>query len=216
MKQLVIIGARGYGREICDFATDCRGYNSDYTIKGFLDDKKIALDDHPGYPPILDSVENYLPREDDVFICALGEVKYKKKYCEMILAKGGIFTTLISNRAYVSDRNTKIGVGCIICPDSRIHCDVTIGDFVTLQPFAVLGHDVKVGNWCHINDYSDCGGGSQIGNEVTINTQSFILPKLKVGDRATIGAGSIVLRNVKEGVVVFGNPAKPLPLPKVE
>ena len=216
MKNLLIIGARGYGREICDFASDCKGYGTEFVIKGYLDDKSDALDNFPGNPPIIDSVENYQPQKDDVFICALGEVKYKKKYCEMILAKGGEFINLISNRAYVSDRNTTLRKGCIVCPAARIHCDVTVGDFVTVQPFAVLGHDVKVGNWCHINDYSDCGGGSQIGNEVTINTQSFILPKLKVGDRATIGAGSIVLRNVKEGVVVFGNPAKPLPLPKAE
>ena len=215
MKQLIIIGASGYGREICDFAMDCRGYNTEYVIKGFLDDRVDALDNHPGNPPIIDSVENYQPTDDDIFICAVGDVKYKKKYCEMILAKGGIFTTLISNKAYVSDRNTTIGNGCIICPTARVHCDVVIGDFVTIQPFAVVGHDVKVGNWCHINDYSDCGGWSQIEDEVLINTHSFILPKLKVGKGATIGAGSIVIRNVKEGVVMFGNPAKPLPLPKV-
>jgi len=215
MKNLLIIGARGYGREICDFAADCRGYETEFVIKGFLDDKSDALDNYPGYPPIINSVESYQPQRDDIFICALGEVKYKKKYCEMILSKGGKFTTLISKRAYVSNRNTTIGEGCIICPDSRIHCDVKIGDFVTVQPFAVIGHDVKVGNWCHINDYADCGGASTIGDEVTIHTHSFILPHFKVGNGATIGAGSIVLRNVKEGVVVFGNPAKPLPLPKV-
>lgn len=214
MKQLLIIGARGYGREICDFASECKGYGSEFVVKGYLDDKSDALDNYPGNPPIIDSVENYQPKENDVFICALGEVKYKKKYCEMVLAKGGKFISLISKKAFISDKNTKIGVGCIICPDSRIHCDVTIGDFVTLQPYAVLGHDVKIGDWCHINDYADCGGGTQIGNEVTIHTHSFILPKFKVGDGATIGAGSIVIGNVKEGMIVFGNPARPLPLPK--
>lgn len=214
MKQLLIIGARGYGREICDFASECKGYGSEFVVKGYLDDKSDALDNYPGNPPIIDSVENYQPKENDVFICALGEVKYKKKYCEMVLAKGGKFISLISKKAFISDKNTKIGVGCIICPDSRIHCDVTIGDFVTLQPYAVLGHDVKIGDWCHINDYADCGGGTHIGNEVTIHTHSFILPKFKVGDGATIGAGSIVIGNVKEGMIVFGNPARPLPLPK--
>lgn len=214
MKQLIIIGAGGYGREIFDFAHDCKGYEEDFIIKGFIDENMDALKGYVGYPAILGKVSDYKPEKDDVFICAIGSVAPKKNVCEMILAKGGKFITLISNRAYVSANNTRIGKGCLICPDSRIHCDVTIGDFVTLQPNAVLGHDVKVGNWCHINDYADCGGATHIEDEVTIHTHSFILPGFTVGRGSTIGAGSIVIGNVKEGVVMFGNPAKPLPLPK--
>lgn len=216
MKNLIIIGAGGYGREIFDFAHDSKGYGTEFVIKGFIDENPKALDSYRGYPPILKKVSEYEPEENDVFICAIGSVKPKKKCCEIILNKGGQFISLISNRAYVSSYNTKIGKGCIICPDSRVHCDVTIGDFVTLQPNAVLGHDVKVGNWCHINDYADCGGATHIGDEVTIHTHSFILPGFKVEKGATIGAGSIVVRNVKEEVVMFGNPARPLPLPKKE
>lgn len=215
MKKLVIIGAGGFGREIFDYATDCIGYQTEFVIKGFIDNLQTELVHPENYPPILGSIDGYEMQPDDIFICALGDVKFKKKYCEYIMSKGGVFTTLISNRAYVSKINTHIGKGCIICPDARIHCDVTIGDFVTVQPFAVLGHDVAVGDWCHINDYADCGGASTIGKEVTIHTHAFILPKLKVEDDVTIGAGSIVLRNVKAGIVMFGIPAKPLPLPKI-
>ena len=216
MKNLIIIGAGGYGREIFDFAHDSKGYGTEFCIKGFIDENPNALDGYMGYPPIFGKVSEYIPQKDDVFICAIGSVKPKKKVCEIILSKGGEFITLISNRAYVSSNNTHIGKGCLICPESRVHCDVTIGDFVTLQPNAVLGHDVKVGNWCHINDYADCGGATQIEDEVTVHTHSFILPGFKVGRGATIGAGSIVVRNVKENAVMFGNPARPLPLPKVE
>ena len=52
------------------------------------------------------------------------------------------------------------------------------------------------------------GGGSCIGNHVTLHTRATILPHVKVGNSAIVGAGSIVLRNVKEGITVFGNPAK--------
>lgn len=213
MKNLIIIGARGFGREVYNFAIESIGYNSDFVIKGFLDDKSDALNGYSNYPVILDSVENYQIITNDVFICALGEVKYKKYYSEIILAKGGEFISLIHKDAYIA-MNSTIGKGCIICPTSRIHCDVRVGNFVTLQPFSVLGHDVTIGDWCHINDYTDCGGGTKIGNEVTLHTRSFILPKAIVEDRAMVGAGSIVLRLVKSGTTVFGAPAKPLPLPK--
>lgn len=215
MKHLVIIGAGGFGREVYWSAKESVGYGSEFEIKGFLDSNEHILDAFPNYPPILGVEDTYEIESDDIFVCAVGDVRLKKKCCETILNRGGHFFNLVHKDAYIGE-NTHIGVGCIFLALSRVHCDVSIGDFVTVQPYSVIGHDVKVGNWCQINDYSDCGGASEIGNEVTINTHSFIFPRVKVGDRATIGAGSFVLRNVKEGVVVFGNPAKPLPLPKAE
>ena len=77
MKNLLIIGARGFGREIYNSALESIGYNDSFIVKGFLDDKVNALDGYDGYPPIVDSVEHYQLAKDDVFICALGEVFYK-------------------------------------------------------------------------------------------------------------------------------------------
>lgn len=59
MKNLLIIGARGFGREIYNLALESIGYGTEFTIKGFLDDKKEALDGYDGYPSIISSVENY-------------------------------------------------------------------------------------------------------------------------------------------------------------
>jgi hypothetical protein len=44
MKQLIIIGARGFGREVYSLAKRSIGYNEDFVMKGFLDDKLDALD----------------------------------------------------------------------------------------------------------------------------------------------------------------------------
>ena len=56
MKNLIIIGARGAGREVYGLALVTKEYNKEYLIKGFLDDKKNALDNLDGYPPIISSV----------------------------------------------------------------------------------------------------------------------------------------------------------------
>ena len=37
MKNLVIIGAGSYGREIYNLALECKGYGTDFIIKGFVD-----------------------------------------------------------------------------------------------------------------------------------------------------------------------------------
>lgn len=209
IKNLYIVGARGFGREVFQLAKESIGYKSEFEIKGFLDDKSNSLDGYEGYPDIISSVESFIPSDNDVFVIALGEVQYKKKYAEILLAKSANFYTLIHKDAYIS-QNVKIGNGCIICAYSRISCDVTIGDFNTFQPFSVAGHDVKVGNYCHFNTYSFMGGFVEIEDQVTLHTGSIVHPHKRIKKESTIGAGAVVLRNVQEKTTMFGNPAKKL------
>lgn len=55
---------------------DCIGYQTEYVVKGFLDDNKNALDGMSAYPPIIESFEDYEPQPDDGFVCALGNVSW--------------------------------------------------------------------------------------------------------------------------------------------
>ena len=91
MKNLLIIGARGFGREVYNLFLESKSNLPDIQIKGFLDDKADALDSFSNYPSIISSVEDYIIEETDVFVCALGDVNYKKKYVEIIKSKGGKF-----------------------------------------------------------------------------------------------------------------------------
>lgn len=207
MKHLLIIGARGYGREVYNLFLECSNSLEDTCCKGFLDDKNDALLGFPNYPPIISSVEDYEVETDDVFICALGDVSYKKKYAEIILNKGGKFINLIHPTAHIGI-NTKLGVGCIVGYNANISCDITIDDFVTIQPFAALGHDVKVGKWCHLNAFCFLGGKVEVGEQSTIHTGAIIVPSKKVANNSIVGAGAVVIRNVKSGKTVFGNPAE--------
>ncbi|WP_251623400.1 acetyltransferase [Odoribacter lunatus] len=209
MKNLYIIGARGFGREIYHLATQTNEYLKDFQIAGFLDDKKDALNGYDNYPPIVSSVEDYNLQEDDVFICALGDVRYKKKYVEMIQKKGGKFFTLVHPTSYISG-NTILGEGCIVCAYTRISCDAIVGSFNTFQPFTAIGHDVRIGDFNHFNTYSFLGGFVEIKNSVTLHTGAIVHPHKKVEDNSIVGAGCVVLRNVKSNCTVYGNPAKTL------
>lgn len=205
MKNLVIIGAGSYGREIYNLALECNGYGTNYVIKGYIDNLYEEVG-YTNYPSILGIVDEYTPEENDVFVCALMDVDIKKKYIDIILEKGGSFISLIHKSARIW-QNTTIGSGCIICDNVSISCDVQIGNFVTIQTLSIIGHDCEIGDYSHLNCFTFLGGKCKVGELSTINTGAILHPGKKTGCHALVGAGSVVLRNVKDGKAVFGNPA---------
>lgn len=206
MRNLIIIGARGFGRDVFNLAMQCSGYNVDYRIKGFLDINENALDDFQTYPEILGSYENYNVETSDVFICAFGDVRHKKKAVESIRAKGGEFITLLHPAANI-EKNSKIGNGCIILQNAGIGAGSIIGNYALIQVSTIIGHDSRVGNYSRIDCNAVCVGGVVVEDEVTIHTSAVINHKVVVGKGATVGALSFVIRNVKENSTVYGNPA---------
>lgn len=207
MKNLLIIGARGFGREFCNSLMLRDDYAKDFVIKGFLDDNSNALDDYPGYPPIIGPVETYEIQENDLFTCALGDPIYRKKYVDIIKQKGGMFMSIINKKSIIHP-NARIGEGVVISAFCNISANVRIGDFTTIQPFSNIGHDAVIGNYCAVESYSFMGGFSSIGDSTTLHTRATILPHIKVGNDSVVGAGSVVIRNVKDHTTVFGVPAK--------
>jgi len=209
MYNLLILGAGGFGRDIYFLAKEALGYNTEYSIKGFLDDNLESLNGYEGMPPIIGTISDYEPQKDDLFVCALGDVATKKRCVETVLRKGGKFTTLIHPTASIAP-DSKIGEGCIIMHRATIGSDAVIGDFVLVQVSSIVAHDCRVGDFSRLDCFTVMVGGTMIREEVTVHTSAIINHQVVVGKKAQIGACSLVIRNVKEGSTVFGNPARPI------
>ena len=208
MKNLVIIGAGGFAREVYWHAQKCIGYSVDWRIKGFLDgDIKLAAAEYELLPAeVIGDVDSYEICADDVFTCAVGTPKTRKVLSEKILARGGEFINLVSSLAYVMP-TVKLGRGVIICPHVNIGDRAELDDFAAVNDIVIIGHDAQIGKFSCIMPHANIAGKCKIGAEVFIGSGAIILPKAKVGDGATVGAGSIVLKKVRAGAKVFGNPA---------
>lgn len=209
MKHLLIVGARGWGREVYASAVQSKAYrNGEYDIKGFLDSKADALSDLQGnFPPIICAPENYEIQTDDVFFIAMGEPKWRKHYAELIAAKGGTFQTIICDGAYVNP-TAQVGEGSYISGWSCISDNVLIGKHVIIHPFCDLGHDVHVGDYVSLEAYVFLGGFAQVGDESTMHVRSTLIRHKKIGKQVEVGASSVVMRNTKDGLHVMGIPAK--------
>ena len=207
-KNLYIIGARGFGREVACLAEYIiAAGQADFRIAGFLDDDSHALDRFPGYPPIIASAESFNPSAGDVFVCALGVVAPRKKYTEIIEQKGGHFITLIHPSASIR-KNTTIGIGCIVDSQAIISCDVEVEDHVVIQPNCVIGHDSRIRKWTILSSYVFMGGHAEAGLMAQLYTRCSIMPGVKVGQESIVGAGSLVRKSIPNGELVFGSPAK--------
>ncbi len=209
MKHLLIIGARGWGREIYWTAQNTYAYQRGaYDIKGFLDDKSEALDGLVGnFPPIIGPVETYQIQQDDVFFCAMGNPVYRRKYAEIIEAKGGNFISLIDPFAIISP-NAIIAPGTSIGAFAIISDNVKIGKHAMIHSFCTLGHDSQVCDYASLEAYVFLGGHSVVGEMSVMHTKSSVIPYKKVGRNVEVGINSAVMRNINDGMHVLGTPAK--------
>lgn len=210
MKDIIIVGAGGLGREVFYYASHCIEAGKDWRIKGFIDDNPSALDKFEyKYPPVIGNISDYRPQENDRFLMAVAACPVKKAIAESLKARGAVFEKLVHPTSLCSP-SAKIGEGIVVGPFSSISTDTTVGDFVTLNPHCVIGHDAVLGDYCTFSSFCEATGGVKIGEGVFFASQSTTVPKSKIGDWARVGINSFVIGKVKPGVTVLGNPAAPI------
>lgn len=210
MKSLIIIGVGGFAREVYWHAQQTKEFNSEWTIKGFIDgDIKLSEEDYSKLPenvPLLGDIDSYQICDDDVFTCAVGTPEARRKLIGRMLSRGAEFVSIINHRSSIFP-TAEIGRGVIIGLDNGIGDHARVGDFSVINNATYLGHDVTTGKYTCIMSHVDIGGYVQIGDNVFIGSHVSIIPKSKIGDNAYVGTGSVVLKRVQAGAKVFGNPA---------
>lgn len=211
MKNLLIVGARGWGREVFQAIRKTQEVQDGIiTIKGFLDSKSDALEGLRGcFPPIICSPEEYIVQPNDVFFVAMGDPQWRAYYAQLMEEKGGHFYTYISPMSQVQE-TAIIGEGSFISQWCFVSDNVTIGKHVVIHTFASLGHDSKVKDYGTLLTSAFLGGGAEVGVGSQMSPKSMIIPHKRIGDRVIVGAGSVVMRNFGDDISVFGNPAKKL------
>lgn len=208
MINLIIVGAGGCGREVYEMAKQVFS-PAEYDMPGFLSDDLHILDDFAGIGPVLDTIVDYQPRENDRFLLAIGDVQGRKKVALALQERGAKFLTLVHPTAVVSPTAT-LGEGVIVYPFAMISCQVTIGDFVMLNAYAGCGHDAVLGDFSVLCPNAAVLGWAELAPEVFLATHAAVAPKKKVGRGAVVSANSSVLRDVPPDGFVCGVPGKNL------
>lgn len=206
MKDLYIVGAGGFGREIYGWLRAISG-SSDWQLKGFLDDNLEALKGLDYDVPVAAPINGFAVKPSQLFVCGIGELSAKMKLCKSLLQQGARFLTVVHPTAVVG-KNVRIGQGVVLCPGVILTCDIEIGDMVIINCCSSVGHDASIGDWCTVNAHCDLTGHTKLGRGVFMGSGARIIPGKSIGDHGVVGAGSVVIRSVAAGQKVFGNPAR--------
>jgi sugar O-acyltransferase (sialic acid O-acetyltransferase NeuD family) len=209
MKNLVIIGAGGFGREMFATAREAVGYGETFTVKGFLDGNPSALDGFSGYPEIIGTPETYQIEENDVFITALGSIAARRRCAAMIEERGGRFISVIHRSASIGP-NVTVGDGSLVAHNVVLTADIKVGRHSCVFHGTVIGHDTVLEDFTHVYSLVSVGGGVRIAEGASVFPGARIVPRVEIGAGATVGIGSAVVRGVPPGVTVFGVPAERL------
>ena len=209
MKEIVILGAGDFGKEVAWLIEEINKRTPTYIILGYLDDdeKKIGQSFN-GYE-CLGPISYLTDLNKNHHACAVianQDVDIRKKFVDMF-PDFNDWETLIHPSVNISDTST-VGQGCVIGASGNVSCNTTIGDFCLFNISVTMGHDCVVGNYVSIMSGSCVSGHVTIGDGAYLATNCTIVPGMKVGEHAKVGAGSVVIRNVRADTTVMGVPAK--------
>ena len=71
-------------------------------------------------------------------------------------------------------------------------------------------YNLKIWHFTHICKGGEIGDGTNIGQNCYIGSGTTVRNGITIDDKVLVGIGSNVVKNIKKGLVVAGNPARPL------
>lgn len=208
MKDIVIIGAGGFGREVAWLIEDVNRFKNQWNILGFVDDdKSIQGTEIDGYE-VVGNIE-WLAKQELHAVCAIGNPIIKKRVINRLSGSKNKYPILIHPSVIYSDR-VIFGEGSVICAGNIATVNVKIGKHVIINLGCTIGHDVVIGDYVTVLPGVNISGFAKIDECVSIGTGAAIIPKTLVGKNTVIGAGSVVIKDLPENCTVVGVPAKPI------
>ena len=197
MKDLYIIGAGGFGREVAWLVERINDVSFEWNLKGFIDDDESIL-----------GSKEYLKKMGDVYaVCAVGSAKVRKKIINKLADSQVRYATLVDPSVIMSKR-IRIGEGSIICAGTIITVDVIIGKHVIVNLDCTLGHDDIINDFVTMYPSVNVSGNVEIGECSELGTGTQIIQGKKIVPNTIIGAGAVVVKDIEEKGTYVGSPVR--------
>ncbi|AFQ45945.1 acetyltransferase [Desulfosporosinus meridiei] len=206
VKDLIIVGAGGHGREVLEWVKDINENKPTWNVLGFIDDNLDKLTDKKSSYQIIGKIADWKVEENQCFALGIASPVLKEKVTQLLMERGAEFVSVIHPTARIAE-SAGYGIGLVAYPNSGIGPDAYVGDFVTLLS-SKIGHDAWVGDYTTISSHCGVNGEVKLGKRVFLGSHAAIVPSKRIGDDVYVGLGSVVINDVENNTKVFGNPAR--------
>ena len=206
-KKIVIVGARGQGKDVLWTILDINKVSNVFDVVGFLDDdKKLHGKKINGYS-VLGGM-NWLSNKKKIgCVVAIGDSRIKERVVKKLKNFNVSFPSIIHPSVIMSEFVT-VGKGTIIHAGAMIPPDSKIGNFVFINLRSQIGHD------CKIKDFVSIMAGVNITGDTIIEKGAYIAAgvtvrdDIKIGKWSVVGIGSVIGNDVKPHSLYLGNPGR--------
>ena len=211
MKDLIIIGAGGFGRETAWMVERINKENPEWNLLGFIDDDTSKTGKIINGYEVLGTVNALQNFADAYVVCAVGASKVRKSIIDRIKESyPNIKFAAIIDPAVQMSNTAKIGEGSIICVNSVLSVDIEIGNYVIVNFGCTVGHDAVLSDFVTVYPGVNISGSTVIGYCSELGTGMQIIQGKTVGEYTIVGAGAVVVRDMPDKCTAVGNPAKPI------
>ena len=207
MKDIIIIGAGGVGRETAWIIEQINLRKPTWNIIGFVDDNKAIWNKKVNGYKVIGGI-NYLDNinKDIYVIIAIANYKIKKKFVNIINNRFK-FASIIHPDVYLND-TVSIGEGTIIYPGVIITTNVKIGNHVIVSSKCGIGHDSKIKDYVSLLWNVNISGFDIIQEGCLIGSGATVIQNKKIDSYTIIGAGAVIIKNIEEKCTVVGIPGE--------
>lgn len=203
MKDVIIIGSGGFGREVSWLANDCGR-----KVRGYLDDRREKGDRIYGLP-VLGRVLDWQEHRDVEFVVAVGNPRARREIIEHMEDAGVPHFATLVHPSVICSGSVQFGEGSLVCAGAVLTVNVSVGRHVIINVQAAIGHEDVIGDFCTIAPSVMLSGGVTVEEGAEIGASSVIRQGLRIGAGAMLGMGSVVTHDVEPNMLCMGTPARP-------
>jgi sugar O-acyltransferase (sialic acid O-acetyltransferase NeuD family) len=210
MRELLLVGAGGLGREAAEAVRAINAARPTWELLGFLDDDPDKLGSVIGGVEVIgtaDAVHEHPTAQ--VVLCPVRPDNYVARWAlaERLGLDEERYATIIHPTATVGE-TCEIGAGSLLLAHVDLTADVTVGCHVVAMPQVVLTHDVRIDDWATLGSGVRVSGACHVGEGAYLGSACCLRERIEIGAWAMVGMGSVVLSDVPAERLWSGAPAQ--------
>lgn len=207
MKDLVIIGAGGFGRETKALVDEINAVEPTWNFLGFISEFDNG-ESPEGFLPIGDMEYLKNMEEKPYAVIAIASAKVRERLANECEAAGIPFATLIHPTVRIKGDICTIGEGSVLCEGVLLAVNSHVGRHCILNFDCALGHDTVLDDYVSMMSNTITGGDTFIGKGCYFGLHCTVINQINITENCTFGAGAVVVRNAEVSGTYVGVPAK--------